>query len=54
MIQRETWGMGPYAGADFNLTLSHSRRLSQLSTPKRWGLGGWEGFSYWLRTFVFV
>ncbi len=26
-IQRETWDMGPSAGADFDLTLSHSRQL---------------------------
>jgi hypothetical protein len=24
-VQRETWGMEPYAGADYDLTLSHSR-----------------------------
>ncbi len=24
-IQRETWGMAPYAGADYNITSSHSR-----------------------------
>ncbi len=29
-IQREMWGIGPYAGADYNLTLS----LSRLRNPE--------------------
>ncbi len=24
------WGMGPYAGADYNLTFSHSRLQTQI------------------------
>ncbi len=34
-IQRETRGMRPYAGADYNLTLSHSRLRSPAFLPKR-------------------
>ena len=32
-IQRETWCMGPYAGADFNLTLCPLHSMSPLSSP---------------------
>jgi hypothetical protein len=32
-IQRETFGVGPYAGADYNLALSHSRIQSPASNP---------------------
>ncbi len=42
-IQRETWDMGPSAGADCNLTLSHSRLRSRSFPPqlhrKRGGVG---------------
>jgi hypothetical protein len=39
-IQRETWGMGPCAGVDYNLTLSHSRLRRQVAKFKvpYWGI----------------
>jgi hypothetical protein len=38
--EERAWGTGPYAGADYNHTLSHSRLRSQLSYTKGKGWGG--------------
>jgi hypothetical protein len=45
-IQIETWGMGPYAVADYNFTLSHSRLRSQLSTPPTSTKGMGRGWAH--------
>ncbi len=37
IIQRKTWGMGAYAGADYKLTLSSE--LSATATIERGGVG---------------
>jgi hypothetical protein len=59
-IQRETWVVGLYAGADYKLTLSHCRIRSEIPHSattsvhyKGKGLGG-KGLSYWLGTFASV
>jgi hypothetical protein len=45
--------MGPYAGADYNLALSHSRLRSTAVHP-HYKVKGVGKVFYWLGTFVFV